>query len=88
MNINTHCVTNSHGHLLIWLIDCHIREYSLVTLYINLLLFSAGEKIKELHHPLLKETADMGGWIHDISVSDGRMVVACRDEGVMYFNLL
>ena len=69
-----------------------LSEISHITILAAVLIIALvlqGEKMKELNHTMLKESVDKKGcWIQDISVSDGRMVVACRDEGVMYFNLL
>ena len=50
-------------------------------------VLSLGEKIGELTHKKIKEFIEKKGWIHDITIRDGKMVLACRDEGVMMFNI-
>ena len=46
-----------------------------------------GQKIRELTHDKLKKSIEEEGFIHDIAVREGRMAVACREKGVMLFNI-
>ena len=46
-----------------------------------------GEKIGELTHEKIKESIDNENLIHDITVRGGKMVLACREAGVMLFNM-
>jgi len=46
-----------------------------------------GKKIGELTHEKIKESIDNKHWVHDIAVRNGKMVLACRDTGVMLFNI-
>ena len=49
--------------------------------------FSLGEKMGGLTHEKIKESKDKKAWIYDITTRDCRMVLACRGEGVMMFNI-
>ena len=46
-----------------------------------------GEKLGELTHENIKQSIDDENWIHDIAVRRGKMIVACREAGVMLFNM-
>ena len=50
-------------------------------------IFFIGKKIGELTHEKIKQSIDNKNWIHDIAVREGKMVLACRAEGVMLFNI-
>ena len=43
--------------------------------------------IGELPHEKIKQSIHKEGFIHDISIRDGKMVLACRKEGVILFNI-
>ena len=46
-----------------------------------------GEMIRQLTHEKIKQSIDNNNWIHDIAVREGKMVLACREAGVMLFNI-
>ena len=46
-----------------------------------------GEKITELTHGKLKKSIEKEGYIHDITVKEGKMAVACRGVDVMLFDI-
>ena len=45
------------------------------------------KKITELTHGKLKKSIEKEGYIHDITVKEGKMAVACRGVGVMLFDI-
>ena len=46
-----------------------------------------GEKVGELTHEKIKQSIDNEYFIHDITIKGGKMVLACREAGVMLFNM-
>ena len=46
-----------------------------------------GEKVGELTHEKIKQSVENKNWIHDITIKGGKMVLACREAGVMLFNI-
>ena len=46
-----------------------------------------GKKIGELTHEKIKQSIINENWIHGIAMREGKMVLACRDTGVMLFNM-
>jgi hypothetical protein len=54
---------------------------------INFCCYFAGKKIGELTHEKMKESVDNEAWIHGIAVRNGKMVLACRETGVMLFKI-
>ena len=52
-----------------------------------MILLLSGEKIGELTHEKIMQCYDKGAHVGDITVKDGKMLLACRQEGLMLFNL-
>ena len=46
-----------------------------------------GKKIGELTHEKIKQSVGNKNWIQEIAVREGKMVLACREAGVMLFNI-
>ena len=59
----------------------------LVQLRHSQMFCDTGKKMRKLTHWRIKENIEKQSWIHDISVQDGKMALACRQEGVMLFNI-
>ena len=51
------------------------------------IIIFVGEKVGELTHENIKQSIDNENWIHDIAMQGGKMVLACRETGVMLFNM-
>ena len=52
-----------------------------------ILLLLSGEKTGELTHEKISQYYDKKAWVDDIAVKNGKMLLACRKEGIMLFNL-
>ena len=51
------------------------------------ILYLKGEKVRQLTHEKLEASIAAQNWIHEAAVRGGKMAVACRDRGVVLFNL-
>ena len=52
-----------------------------------MILLLSGEKIGELTHEKIRQCYDKKACVDDIAVKNGKMLLACRKEGIMLFKL-